>query len=181
MSINRLRSQRLEIFKTLVKVLNVRSLDDFSLIFAAFFRRPAAIVQNVCWSCQVLNDTQVDEILEQVKCGARVKHVRVSHREFMTGSRSDATGNPLSDLLDRLQQLEQGPEEALSETASTVAEEVPAGTATGGPAGKVGAARSRLAGQVCKVHPAPPPPSGSKFGSRNNGRSRSGCCHWRRQ
>ena len=55
--------------KTLVKALNVRSLDDFSLIFAAFFRRPAAIVQNVCWSCQVLNDTQADEILEQVKCG----------------------------------------------------------------------------------------------------------------
>ena len=77
-------------------------------------------------ACKVVARTACQ--LEQVKCGARVKHSGVSHREFMTGSRSDATGNPLSDLLDRLQQLEQGPEEALSETASTVAEEVPAGT-----------------------------------------------------
>ena len=41
-------------------------------------------------TCKVVARTACQ--LEQVKCGARMKHAGVSHREFMTGSRSDVTG-----------------------------------------------------------------------------------------
>ena len=51
---------------------------------------------------------------------ARVQRIGVSHRVFMTGNRSDATGTPLSDLLDRLQDLERHAYEQVTEPASEV-------------------------------------------------------------
>ena len=46
-----------------------------------------------------------------------MKHVGVSHRAFMTGNRSDATGNPLSDMLDRLRDLDRHAGEQAAEAA----------------------------------------------------------------